>query len=334
MMSRGLLKSAGALPDNGQDMPAAEMEADFQRAAHTDCVANFLTELLLKRQLRSGGWSFLGSRQSSIEATSLAVLALGLGAHARLSGIAHLLDSQRPDGGWPAFVGDSESCWATALALCALNATGDFDPARKKALHWLDAERGREAHWLWRWKFRTVDRNVHFDPDKYGWPWGPGAASWVIPTAFSIIAIKQYTVCNRDDVSEQRIRVGIEMLLDRACVGGGWNSGNSVVYGVSLRPHVETTAIALLALQDEERSPAVCTGLAWLRNRAASIESAESLAWCILSLFVYREPVEQLKRVLAMKVGEGLGVQNVATVATALLALKCGEIIHPFVVLR
>jgi hypothetical protein len=53
MMSRGLLKSAGALPDNGQDMPAAEMEADFQRAAHTDCVANFLTELLLKRQLRS-----------------------------------------------------------------------------------------------------------------------------------------------------------------------------------------------------------------------------------------------------------------------------------------
>jgi hypothetical protein len=334
MMSRGLLMSADALLGNAQDAPAGEMESDSPKAADVGSVINLLTELLLKRQLRSGGWSFFGSRQSSIEATSLAVLALGFGAHAQQSGIAHLLDSQRPDGGWPAFIGDSESCWTTALALCALNATGDFELARKKALHWLDAERGREAHWLWRWKFKTVDRNVHFDPDKYGWPWGPGAASWVMPTALSIIAIKQYTVCNRDDVSDQRIRVGIQMLLDRGCVGGGWNSGNSVVYGVPLLPHVETTAIALLALQEEEGPPVVRAGLAWLRNRAASIESAESLAWCILSLFVYREPVEQLKRVLATKVGEGLGVQNAATVATALLALKCGEIIHPFVVLR
>jgi hypothetical protein len=37
------------------------------------------------------------------------------------------------------------------------------------------------------------------------------------------------------------------MLLDRACVGGGWNSGNSVVYGLPLLPHVEATAIALCA---------------------------------------------------------------------------------------
>jgi hypothetical protein len=211
MMSRGLLMSADALLGNAQDAPAGEMESDSPKAADVGSVINLLTELLLKRQLRSGGWSFFGSRQSSIEATSLAVLALGFGAHAQQSGIAHLLDSQHPDGGWPAFIGDSESCWTTALALCALNATGDFELARKKALHWLDAERGREAHWLWRWKFKTVDRNVHFDPDKYGWPWGPGAASWVMPTALSIIAIKQYKVCNRDDVSDQRIRVGIQM---------------------------------------------------------------------------------------------------------------------------
>jgi hypothetical protein len=334
MMSRGLSMSADALLDNAQVTPAGEMESDSQKAADVGSVITLLTELLLKRQLRSGGWSFFGSRQSSIEATSLAVLALELGAHARRSGIVHLLDSQRRDGSWPAFLGDMESSWTTALALCTLNATGEFDPARQKALHWLDAERGREAHWFWRWKFRTVDRNVEFDPDKYGWPWSQGAVSWVIPTAFSIVAIKQLTACSRNEASEQRIHLGVEMLLDRACVGGGWNSGNSVVYGAHLQPHVETTAIALLALQDEERSPAVRAGLAWLRNRSARIESAESLAWCILSLFVYREPVEQLKRLLAMKAGEGLGVQNAATAATAILALKCGEIIHPFVVLR
>ena len=37
-----------------------------------------------------------------------------------------MLDLQRRDGAWPAFVGDSEASWTTALALCALNGTGEF----------------------------------------------------------------------------------------------------------------------------------------------------------------------------------------------------------------
>ena len=60
----------------------------------------------------------------------------------------------------------------------------------------------------------------------------------------------------------------------------------------------------------------------------------ESLAWCILSLFVYQEPVEHLKIRLAILVGDGRDIRNNATLATAILALRCGEMIHPFVVLR
>jgi len=33
-------------------------------------------------------------------------------------------------------------------------------------------------------------------------------------------------------------------------------------------------------------------------------------------------------------IGEGRDIRNNATLATAILALKCGEMIHPFVVLR
>jgi hypothetical protein len=245
-----------------------------------------------------------------------------------------MLDLQRRDGAWPAFVGDSEASWTTALALCALNGTGEFTSASEKALHWLVEERGREAHWLWRWKFKTTDRNVRFNPDKYGWPWISGSASWVIPTAFSIIAIKQFTVCNRSDASEERIRLGVEMILDRACPGGGWNEGNSVVYGVPLRPHVDATAIALLALQDEERTSTVQAGLTWLRKESVGLDSAESLAWCILTLFVYQERIEDLKGRLAAIVGNGCHIRNNATLATALLALRCGEMIHPFAMLR
>ena len=294
-----------------------------------------VARVLESRQLLSGGWSFTGSKQATVEATCLAALALAGETQANTrAAIQFLLKSQLTDGGWPAFEGDSEGSWTTALALCVAIGANEMAEAGERALNWLLEERGREGHWFWRWKFKTVDRNVHFNPDKYGWPWSHGAASWVIPTAFSVVALKQLTACNRARAPEKRIRLGVEMLLDRACVGGGWNSGNSVVYGAPLRPHVETTAIALLALQGEERSPIIRAGLAWLKDRASSIASAESLAWCILSLFVYQEPVEQLKTLLTIRLGAGLRIQNNATVATALLAMKCGEMIHPFEVLR
>jgi len=296
---------------------------------------SILARSLEERRLPLGGWSYLKSSQTSVEATSLAAMALNSESSAVSgSGIEQLLRLQRRDGGWPAFLGDSAGSWTTALALCALNEMTDFAGAREKAFHWLIAERGREAHWFWRWKFKTADRNVRFDPDKYGWPWISGSASWVIPTAFSVIAIKQFTVCNRSDASEKRIRLGVEMLLDRACVDGGWNSGNSVVYGVPLRPHVEATAIALLALQDEQRTEMIQKSLSWLRQNAASVDSVSSLAWCILSLFVYQEPIGGLKNRLATVIGDGRDIRNNATLATAILAMKCGEMIHPFEVLR
>lgn len=80
---------------------------------------------------------------------------------------------------------------------------------------------------------RTVDRRVQFNPDKYGWPWFQGTVSWVIPTSFSLTALRQTSPCCRTKKSEDRIRSGTEMLEDRACPGGGWNVGNGVVFWLS-----------------------------------------------------------------------------------------------------
>ncbi len=281
--------------------------------------SDFLEELR-GRELRGGGWSFFGSRQVSLEATSLAILCLLAERPSEALRLGKLLsDVQLADGSWPSFVGDRESSWTTALAVCALNSVNDPSKARERGESWLLRTKGREGHWF---------------PDKYGWPWVTGSASWVIPTAFSIIAIEQFTVCNRSEESEKRIHLGVEMLLDRACVDGGWNSGNSLVYGVPLRPHVEATAIALLALQDEQRTEMVQKSLSWLRQNAASVDSVSSLAWCILTLFVYQEPIGGLRNRLAAIIGNGRDIRNNATLATAILALKCGEMIHPFEVLR
>jgi hypothetical protein len=303
------------------------------REARADCIA-LLTEALRARQMDSGGWAYRGSAQESIEATCLAAVAFMPDTDSRSAAIAFLLRSQLGNGSWPVFRGDSEASWTTTLAVCTLNVAGDFATQRDKAARWLITNRGREGHWLWRWKFKTLDRAVRFDPDKHGWPWSPDTASWVIPTAFSLVALKQFTACNRSEASEKRIALGVEMLLDRECLDGGWNAGNSVVYGSPLRPHVEATAIALLALQDEPHSAAIRRALEWLKLRSASIRSVDSLAWCILSLFVYQEQVATLKDALAIRLLESIDNQNTATLATALLALKCGEMIHPFEVVR
>src|SRR5260370_4020751 len=151
---------------------------------------------LLQRQLPSGGWSFSRSEQASVEATCLGGLALGSVSHVNaVSTVRFLKKSQLSDGGWPAFQGDSEGAWTTALALCALTMLNEISEASDKALRWLLESRGKEGHWFWRWKFKTADRYVRFDADKYAWPWVTGSPSWVLPTAFSIIAIKQFTAC-------------------------------------------------------------------------------------------------------------------------------------------
>lgn len=319
-----------ALPPDGNRFDAYRKIRHNRGVNHVD-----LLDELRRRELPSGGWSFFGSPQMSLEATCLAAFSL-LDERPMASPqiIRPLLQAQLSNGSWPSFIGDGESSWTTALAICALNSVNDSSGARERGQSWLLKTKGREGNWFWRWKFKLADRAVRFDPDLYGWPWLPDSASWVIPTAFSVIALKQFTACNRTEATERRIRLGVDMLLDRVCVGGGWNSGNSVVYAAALPAHIEATAIALLALQDEKRTPAIQASLGWLKQRSTGIESAESLAWCILALFVYQEPIEHLRARLATLITDGRETRNNATLATTLLALKCGQMIHPFVVLR
>src|SRR6185437_10753390 len=178
-----------------------------------------LARVLAARQHSSGGWSYFHSAQTSVEATALAALALGP-EMPRIAerAVDHLRNLQRPDGGWPAFSGDSESSWTTPLVFCALNLRNDSFGARRRAFEWLVRQRGREGHWFWRWRYKTVDRNVRFNPEWYGWPWTAETTSWVIPTAFALVALKQFTVCAPSELGRSRIDTGIQMLLDRACV--------------------------------------------------------------------------------------------------------------------
>jgi hypothetical protein len=284
-----------------------------------------LKNALIKQELSGGGWSYRSSTsQAALEPTCLALVALRWDSSpARALGIEFLLGMQNPDGSWPAFSGDdSEGSGLTALAVIALINNDEMALQTERGVEWLLRLKGRESHWFWRWKFETTDTHVRFDPNKFGWPWQPGTCSWVIPTALSMIALKQAFVCCKPDRVNFRIRRGEEMLLDRACPGGGWNAGNGVVYGVPLAPHPDATAIALLALGGEQSNGAIASGLDWLERRTGTCSAPWSFAWSILALDAYGRPVEGLlARLCALS--DKAFLADSATLAAVILAIDC-----------
>jgi hypothetical protein len=292
---------------------------------------NRCTEELTARQLPNGGWPFArGTVQAAVEPTTLALLALPPNSiQARDAGIGFLLRTQNPNGSWPAFLGDDEGGGSgfTGLALFALRRCGIEGTATDRATRWLLRVRGRESDWLWRWKFRIFDRHTRFEPSKFGWPWMPGTVSWVVPTSYSLLALKSGNQHSRR--AHHRIRRGVEMLYDRICPGGGWNAGNGVVYASALAAHPDTTAIALLALQGEAASEPITTSLDWLEQRAETCVAPWSLAWTILALDAYERPIRGLTERLAGW-AESVEIDDCATLAVATLALACAGGLNPF----
>jgi hypothetical protein len=76
------------------------------------------------------------------------------------------------------------------------------------------------------------------------------------------------------------------MLLDRACPQGGWNAGNSVVFGVNLDPHPDFTAMAVLALRGCGPAYEILLNrsLNYLATRLEGSSSPYSLAWAVMAL--------------------------------------------------
>src|SRR5260370_35133875 len=124
---------------------------------------------LTRRQLPHGGWSYhLASRQASLEPTCLSLLALRSNeSEAENRGLRFVISMQNPNGSWPAFEGDDrEGSWTTSLALWPLQGTAVPPSLIARGQPSLLPSTHPESHSLWKWKFRTTDRHVRFDPDK------------------------------------------------------------------------------------------------------------------------------------------------------------------------
>jgi Prenyltransferase and squalene oxidase repeat len=262
-----------------------------------------LLPFLRRGQNEDGGWGYRSGHRSSVEPTCWAIAALGNSESSDRSKAAiesacrWLNQTQLPDGAWPSFAGQRTGSWVTALACLVLQEQRASRDRVAQGLRWLCKQRPAEGGLWWRIRQRASKRRsfVHQDSSLIGWSWTPATASWVEPTSYSLILLRNVPKKLYPQGAQDRKDLGERMLYDRICAGGGWNSGNPLVYGVTGEPRVIPTAWALLALKDHPDRAENRLSLDWLERTYQQIQGPGSLALAHLCLQVHNRPAPALE---------------------------------------
>lgn len=288
---------------------------------------------LLGTQNADGGWGAAAGGPSATEPTALAVMALHGSEDTEAArsvdrGLAWLRQRQRRDGSWPASDQVPMGSWMTSLAALAL---ADSPPDRSRAGaggRWLLEQQGRPVPWLSRLFFFLFPRYsvIDLDLELKGWSWFEDTFGWVEPTAYALIALKTLRADLPASTARSRIEEGERLILDRVCKGGGWNYGNSRVYDEELWPYPDTTALALLALQDRPDLPEVRSSLDALDRMVARNDSLLATSLALLCQRVYGRPVETFSRRIVERLEAASPWIDVRALALAGLALREGTV--------
>jgi hypothetical protein len=165
-----------------------------------------------------------------------------------------------------------DSYWPTAIAILAWQDSPPSEAARQRAVHFLLEATG--VHFP-----RISDKTAAHDTSLKGWPWVGGTHSWIEPTALAVIALKAMGHGQHD-----RVREAIRMMLDRQLPHGGWNYGNTLVFGRELHPMPESTGAALAGLAGQVERGTVTRSLSYLQGEMDRLRTPISLGWGLLGL--------------------------------------------------
>lgn len=232
---------------------------------------------LASSQNPDGGWGYFPGKQSWLEPTVYAALAL-FRIPAAAGPVSHawrLIRSwQNADGGWRPSARVDGSGWCTALAVTLGDTLGEPGSEISRGVDWLVSAAGAESSTLNR-LLRLVGASAVEREVKYaGWPWRPDTSAWVEPTAHSLIALKKVARRNPSRRLAARIDSGERMLLSVRCADGGWNYGSPRALGIELSSYMETTALALAGLQDRAPEGLVEHARDWLAKGAPPLARA------------------------------------------------------------
>src|SRR5918992_3640374 len=290
-----------------------------------------LTRHLLTTQNPDGGWGAFGGKRSNTEATAFALLALhaiskSVTEKAVLKAKIWLGDRQNANGSWPLNDTLKGSSWSTALAIIAMSEWGDFKGRLTRAGHWVLAQEGSKpgivANLVLALTFQK--KAVQVNEDLVGWSWTPNSFSWVEPTSYFLLALKKTRHNLAGTTVDRRIQQAELMIYDRMCDNGGWNYGNSSVYGERLWPYPDITAVALIALQDNRERRENQLSLRTLSDMTKSTESGLALSLTAICLSLYGRDNADLKRRIVERFAKTKFLGETKAIALAILAVENG----------
>jgi hypothetical protein len=230
---------------------------------------------LLTRVRADGGFSNqLGDPYRS-DATAWAIITLSSIAADRTCiqlAMKRLTADQREDGSISIAPDHSEAFWPTSLAILAWSCSPVDIESRRRAIGFLMSTTGK--HWE-----KRPDEIAQHNTALRGWPWIAATHSWIEPTALSVIAL---SVAGYQ--SHSRVKEAVHMLMDRQLPHGGWNYGNTSVFGQELRPAPESTGAALHALTGHVARLDVQRSLDYLSKEITRLRTPIALGWSLLAL--------------------------------------------------
>lgn len=272
-----------------------------------------LKELLVAGRNTDGGWGYYRGKKSRLEPTCWSVLALTAAGHNGSSAGAAVAAWPTRDGLLLERASGDPNYAFHGLALLALYASALEHRDGNRAL--LEAMQRVKGLALKPSPMNRQDNSIQ------GWSWIDDTFSWVEPTAWCLLALKNCAPQSRPRIDRIRIRDAERLLVDRGCHGGGWNYGNSNMLGKELAAYVPTTAIALLALRDRASEPAVTEGLAFLERHSTFERSGMALALAARALRAYGRDASAVRSALVEQLPVTTALGNHAAVAAALYAL-------------
>ncbi len=203
-------------------------------------------DFLRSTQNADGGWGYFPGKQSWLEPTAWAAVAL--------HGDPAALRAWKLVKSWQSDNGSCRPCasvglpnWTAALAV-TLAALHRDEAAAKRGIAWLLSTVGADSDFLKRFAKFISPNHTDREPSFRGWPWKPGTSAWIEPTAHSITALRLAgRIAGSKDI-EDRMQSAQKMILHMRCQDGGWNYGARIALGHPLASFPETTALALVGL--------------------------------------------------------------------------------------
>ncbi len=224
-------------------------------------------DYLIRSQHVTGGWGYKTGHRPVVEPTAVTLLAIrdeSIAQDAFQRGSHWLLSCQHEDGGWGINKDDPESGWQTAWSLIILKAASQDPGAISRGENWLTKVATYEL------STKALQRSqfpANLSIGGLAWPWFPGQAAWLEPTALALLALHGVSMSALAGI---RQKSALDYLLHNRTPAGGWWVGNAGPLDTVVIPRAYQTALVLITLATLEKSAIQAEDLAALQKDLAN----------------------------------------------------------------